>query len=513
MPSSPPLSRFFLHSCSLYLACFVSGGLASLAMAPLYIWPMLCLSFSVLFLVLQRFEKKHAVFLAGYLFGFGYFLFGLYWIGNALLVEGNPYKWAWPLAVAGLPIMLSSFYGLACLCAHRLSNLKSAWGILYLAAWLSAFEWLRGHIFTGFPWNLGGYSWAQTLEIAQIASLGGIYLLTALTLFWAMLPAAVLYRQGRLPVLAIGILTIAASYGFGAWRLDAFPPTSRDDVRVVLVQANINQADKWDREKLYDHFLKHLELSTARTTLTKDSKTVIVWPETAIGQWFLEDSRMREEIAQVLRTYADEAVLVTGALRHDRTTGNYYNSVVDIGKNGDIGNIYDKNHLVPFGEYIPFQKWIPLTPVVQFTGFVPGKGPENKKLFSKLKYSPVVCYEVIFPGKVLAAETSAPDLIINVTNDAWYGKSAGPYQHFDIALFRAIEEGIPLVRAANTGVSGVIDPMGRVIAHSNLFTEDVLVADLPKPQKMPLKNHQYNFIILITFLLITALGYTLKRKI
>ena len=170
--------------------------------------------------------------------------------------------------------------------------------------------------------------------------------------------------------------------------------------------------------------------------------------------------------------------LLVGYLRYDEDTENYYNALVEIDQTGAIKNIYDKHHLVPFGEYIPFQEWIPLKPVVQFQGFGHGEGPVTQTSRQDIKYSPLVCYEILFPGNVID-EADRPDILVNVTNDAWYGESAGPYQHYIKAVYRAVETGLPVIRSANTGISGIIDPRGATNLSTSLFTEKIIDARMP----------------------------------
>lgn len=468
------------------LLCFAAGSLAALSMPPLNFWPVLFVSLPVLYIAVANAPGSLTGFIRGWLFGFGYFLFSLSWIGNALLVEGNHFKWAWPLAVSGLPALLAFFPALACALSKRLFNLHNLWGLLGFISVLCGFEWLRGHVFTGFPWNLFGYTWAEHLALLQILRISDVYMLTWLTCLWALVPAAWLLfhsKKEKLIFVSIAVLSIVGCISFGVWQLQT-PVQFKDDTVIKIVQPNIPQAEKWKKDKMAEHFKTQISLS--EHTGQDDVSTLIIWPETALSFRILDQAESMPEIKRMLRSYPGDAVLLSGALLRNVETKTYTNSLIAMQDNGSISNVYDKHHLVPFGEYIPFQKWIPLAPVVRFKGFEFGGGLKTHELSGGLKYSPLICYEIIFPGKSIE-QGSTPDLIINVTNDGWYGDSAGPYQHFTMALYRAIETGVPVIRVANTGISGVISPQGQIFGQTRLFEATTNVVNIP--EKMPLPWH------------------------
>ncbi len=462
-----------------YLLSLFAGALSALAMAPYNIWVILLVGLGFLYIAVDRAHNKRQAFFTGWLFGFGYFVIGFYWIGNALLVEGNPYKWAWPLAVCGLPAVMAFYVAIPALIAGRYLDLKQWHGYIGFVFLVAGFEWLRGHLFTGFPWNLFGYTWIGVLPIAQLASLSSIYLLSFLTIFWLSIGGFIFVSGARIAQLCIGFLIVVTAMGGGVWgSLRLSQAQHFHDMRIKVVQPNTPQEEKWQRDKMAGHFETALELSRYQDGEAA-APIIIVWPETTISPAFLDDPVWRGEIIKMLNTYADEAILMAGALRYQPENASYHNSILTINKVGVTSNIYDKSHLVPFGEYIPFQKWIPLDPVVQFKGFERGQGLQTYTTIGDLRYSPLVCYEVIFPKKSVVSGSDT-DFIVNVTNDAWYGVSPGPYQHYVQAQFRAIEEGVPLVRAANTGFSGVIDAYGRTVVKSGLYDTDSLVTALPK---------------------------------
>ncbi|MCC6598037.1 MAG: apolipoprotein N-acyltransferase [Alphaproteobacteria bacterium] len=502
--------------------CFLAGGLSALAMAPLNAAWVLLFTLPTLYLSLHFSKSGLSVFAAGWLFGFGYFVFGLYWIGNALLVEGNAYKWAWPLAVCGLPALLAFFTAAGTWLLRRIAELDHISGWLAFAAILTLFEWLRGHLFTGFPWNLFGYTWSDTLPILQILHLSDVYGLTLLTLLWFSIPGFILLapqKRGQV-VLILGLASFAACYTYGLSWLKTHPLTYHENLTIRIVQPNIDQAEKWNSDAMNRHFDKHLNLSRNAAEVQNpgdQNKTshYIIWPETALSYRYVNDPSAMAALREMLNSYPGPTYLFTGLLSYDPQTRGYKNALVMIDQNGTLSNTYTKHHLVPFGEYIPFQNWIPLEPVARFNGFQKGAGPQSFATPQNLHYSPLICYEIIFPGKTIPKNGPAPDFILNVTNDAWYGISPGPYQHFVQAQFRAVESGIPVIRAANTGFSGILAPNGEKIGTSRLYTENT--SDLHLPQSYPISvwgiNHRsLPLLILIAAISALALGQKMRAK-
>ncbi len=478
---------------------FAAGSFSSLAMAPLNAWPVLFISIPVLYLTITHTGSRKGAFFLGWLFGFGYFLFSLSWIGNALLVEGNPYKWAWILAVSGLPALLAFFPAFAALCSKKLLNLRSLWGWLGFVSFYCGFEWLRGHIFTGFPWNLFGYTWVDHLAVLQVLWLSDVYMLTWLTLLWTSIPACIILfkKQQKIICATIAGASFALCFVFGLWQLQG-EQTYYKDINIRLVQPNIEQAEKWQADKMAGHFRKHLELS--QNTEETDKPTIVVWPETALSYRIFNSPKAVGEIQTMLRSYNKSSDLLTGMLRFDESDKSYANSLVMIEGNGALGNVYNKHHLVPFGEYIPFQKWIPLAPIVQFKGFERGDGLQTLETVSGLKYSPLICYEIIFPGRSIQAGSS-PDFIVNVTNDGWYGESAGPHQHLTQAIFRAVETGIPVIRSANTGFSGIVSPHGSIEGKTQLYSASAQNLALPDKKNQLVFVQTFKYRLFLLFIL------------
>lgn len=460
--------------------CFIAGALSGLSMAPWFLLPLLFVGFSVLYTIINASTNTFGSGLCGWFFGFGYFLVSLYWVANALLVEGNDYAWAYPIAVTGLPALLAFFPAFGAAFSKRFFNFKMLSGFFGFCAVMALSEWLRGHVLSGFPWNLYGYSWGNILPMLQILSIGNVYFLTALTIFWASIGGFIFIHKAifrpATPMIIAAITTIAATYIYGSNRLDDAQNLGNQNVIAKVIQPNIAQHEKWDREKIPDNFRKILRLSAA--TGEENAPVILVWPETAIAQMHLNDTGAMNAIKDMLASYPQGANLLTGTLRHNLATNGFYNSLVMLSTNGQIENIYDKHHLVPFGEYIPLQNIIPLRTINRFSGFTAGNDNKTQETDFGQSYSPLVCYEILFPGGVTANDNH-PDFIANVTNDAWYGDKVGPHQHLLKARFRAIEEGIPVLRSANTGISAIIDPYGQVLATKNMFEDGFIQVLLP----------------------------------
>jgi len=446
---------------------------------------------------------RASAFAIGYAFGLGYFLPSLYWVGNALLVPGNPYWWAWPFAALGLPALMAAFPAAACALA-RAAPLKTIGGFAGFVAALTAAEWVRGHVATGLPWALYGYAWGGHLPVLQIAALGDIYWLTLLTVFWAALPGFLLAAgpppSRRVLALAlIGLGSLMTAYLWGAARLAAHPTAYDEAVAVRVVQPNIAQEDKWAPDKVAQNFRRRILLSYPSPDAPRAPTTLIVWPETALTRGYLDDPDANRALGALLRAYEaaeggpGRAYLLTGFVEWEQGAepggARYYNALALIGLSGDeedgaarLLHRYDKAHLVPFGETIPFADWLPLGPLSAVETFTPGPGPGALDIpGGGPRLAAQVCYEGIFPGVVEQIGGGPVAAIVNVTNDAWYGASPGPYQHFAQTRVRAIEAGAPLVRAAGTGVSGVVDPLGRVLARVPLFSQRALHILLPRP--------------------------------
>lgn len=483
------------------LIALFAGATATAALAPLDFPFSGFIAFPILVWLLDgvgvdveasRIRRLGQPFLIGWLFGFGYFVAGLWWLGAALLVDAGSFIWFLPLAVLGLPAVLAIFFGLAAVLS-RLFWSDSAWRILGLAACFGLAEWLRSFVLTGFPWNEIGYMAASHAVLMQSVSVVGIGGLTVLAVFVFSAPAVLVDKRGRLPVVALAVLASIAHVGYGIWRLETHETAFNQTVVLQLVQPNIVQSLKWDPEIADRNFDKLVNM-----TLSKEAspgspegrgagnenapRRLIVWPETAFP--FVLTDRP-DAIARLADTLSSGETLIAGAARVDRSEEGrqrVYNTIYVIDDEGTIKNASDKVHLVPFGEYLPFQdlleSWGISNLVNMPGGFSAGPMLEPVPLEDAPPYLPLICYEVIFPSEIKVGEP-APGFILNVTNDAWYGETPGPYQHLRMANVTAVALGLPLVRSANTGISVVTDAYGREIGGLGLGVTGNLVASLP----------------------------------
>ncbi|MGE5268421.1 MAG: apolipoprotein N-acyltransferase [Thiohalocapsa sp.] len=499
-----------------YGLAFLLGALLTAALPPVDLTPLVFVAFPGLLWLDEGSTSGWASARLGYVFGLGFFVSGLYWIAAALFVDIARFWWALPFAVLGLPALMA-FYpaaalGLTSLAARRGGLTPVARVCLFAVAWAAA-EWARGHWLSGFPWNLVGYVWSGgfpgALAMLESVAWVGIYGLSFLTVLAASLPAllgtaslAPMPASRRAAPGVAAALLILAPMATGAARLALLPAVSSGTM-LRLVQPSIPESLKWDPAAAVANFQRLVELSSA---VADKPLAAVLWPEAATV--FLDRNRSRRDAVATLAPPG--GYVIAGALRGDPAPGpitRVWNSVEAIDRAGVIRAHYDKAHLVPFGEYVPFKDILPVKKITPGgTDLSAGPGPQTVMLPGLAAFSPIVCYEAIFPGAVVD-EHHRPAWILNVTNDAWYGESSGPYQHFAIARTRAIEEGLPLVRVANNGISGVVDAEGRVVARTGL--DAVGFADVALPAPLPptiyAKTGDWLFLAMLALALLPAL--------
>jgi apolipoprotein N-acyltransferase len=450
-------------------AALAAGGLAAAALPPVHALPLLVVAFAVLLWLIDGAARARGAAFHGWLFGVGFFGVGLAWLGNAFMVDAERFGAFAVPAVVGLACGLGLFPAMVAAVAHRA---RAGWcrALTLALAWTVA-EWLRGHMLTGFPWNLLATVWEPFAAPAQAAALVGAYGVGLVTALIAILPAV-----GRRGPLVAGVL-LGLLWGGGGARI-ALTDTPADGPWLRVVQGNVAQHHKWRDDLRREHLERYIALSRGPAATPP---SIIVWPETAVP-YFLTDE---PDLLRVLGTLVPAGgYLITGAVRRSPTADGalaLFNSVHAIAADGTLAATYDKAHLVPFGEYTPLRSVLSRARLVPGgIDFSAGPGLVTWRLPGLPGASPLVCYEAIFPGRV-ARTDDRPDWLLNVTNDAWFGISGGPYQHLATARLRAIEEGLPLVRAANTGISAVIDPLGRTVAALRLGGGGVIDVALPGP--------------------------------
>lgn len=470
-----------------YFCLWIFGVIAALAMPPLYFFPGILIGFAFLYLILARAETAKQAAWAGFYFHLGYFMIGLYWINAALLIDLS-FAWMVPFCAVGLPAVLS-VYGALLGAAAKKSDRKYAFGTIPHAFMFVVLfvlcEWVRGHALTGFPWNLTGYSFGFSDYLLQTASIVGVYGLGAIVALFSVALAAWVLGRNRLLLGSVTLLTLMT--GFGIWRLPDAPTKTVPGVYLRLVQANIAQQLKWDRGALQQNFNKYLHLSALPS---QKPVTHIIWPETAVP--FSLDKNP-DALAEIAALAPKDGAVILGAPRADYTdmpsgemiVKNIYNSILGVDRNRTILFAYDKSHLVPFGEYVPLPEWLGIKKLVPgIFDYTPGPGPQTVMLPELPPFSPLICYEAIFPGKA-TDNTNRAEWMLNLTNDGWYGNTAGPYQHLAHAQMRAVEQGIPMVRVAGTGISVLIDPYGRILGQLPLGQAGILDVSLPSALKEP----------------------------
>ncbi|MCO5064123.1 MAG: apolipoprotein N-acyltransferase [Rhizobiaceae bacterium] len=424
-------------------------------------------------------------FAVGWWFGFGYFLAGLWWVGGAVMVESQTYAWALPFAIVGLPLILSLYFG----AAAALARLLWTDGIGRIAALAFSFalaEWLRETLLTGFPWNPVGFGLMPVPLLMQSVGVVGMIGMNALAVFVFAMPALLSGRRHRAvgAILAVALLAAHVGYGFHAL---SQPDVPGSPLNVRIVQPNIDLTEKWDESVRDRIFNSEIALSRQAPAAGKPKPTLIVWPETSIPFLFQEHPDGLRMLGEML----DQGQLLLAGIARTEGGGDstlYYNSIVAISDKGEIVDAVDKVHLVPFGEYVPFEDFFEQIGINRFVSgpmnFVAGANRHPLSILGGFSALPFICYEVIFPD-LMINPAPAKSFVLNVTNDAWFGNTPGPYQHLRQAQVRAVETGLPVVRAANTGISAFIDDRGRVLDALAINSQGALDAQLNIPAQSP----------------------------
>ena len=449
------------------LAALAAGAVTALALPPVYGLPALLISIPALLSLIRGARGPMVAARRGWCFGFGLHVVGLYWITEAILIEAARFWWLVPFAVPGLAAVLAVFVAVPAAVTWRA---RPGWpaALTLSGAWVLA-DLLRQFVATGFPWNPLGSVWEFPGPpgdvMIQLASLVGVHGLTLATLLLASLPLlGWAWRTAGLAMLALWC-------GFGIARLQQ-PTPPAPGLTVLLVQGNVAQGQKWDRGLMVSIFRRYLDMTRAAVAQAKGQPVVVVWPETASPALLQTDAEARLLIAEA----TDGAPALIGSVRWD-DRDHPRNSLFALGAGGVIEGIYDKWHLVPFGEYQP--DWLPLgIQVVPGGGFARGPGPETLHIPGLPPVGVLICYEAIFSHQVID-EADRPAWMVNVTNDAWFGNSTGPRQHLAAARLRAVEEGLPLMRAANTGISAGFDANGRELGRLPMQTAATMALSLP----------------------------------
>lgn len=481
------------------------GIAAAFAFPPYDAWPIMFVSFGLLVWLLDGCVIAHpkgrarlkAAGWIGFWFGFGFFLSGFYWISEAFLV--NPWRDAWliPFVLTGFPAWMALYFTGATILAVSLWG-RGATRIFALAFAFGLAEFVRGHLFTGQPWDLVGYALTDTLSMMQLAALFGVYALSVLAVAIFAGPFAVFAAPGSSAhgrrsalICAVSLLVLLGlGTAWGAHRL-ATHKTRFTHITLRIVQPAVPQVDKWKPGNAEKIFSDYLSLSgETKNGVALKNVDLLIWPETAVP---IPLANAPEALRIIGNELPRGTTLLSGSVRIEPQYGpkgqmiapKFYNSLLAINSQGRIIDHYDKIHLVPFGEYLPFEHLMNRLGIMALTGteggFTAGTGPRRLTVPDVPRILPLICYEILFPDEVNESAVPRPAWMLNVTNDAWFGRSIGPYQHFHQARVRAVEQGLPLVRSANTGISGIVGPYGRIKARLDLGKRGIIDGKLPQP--------------------------------
>jgi len=516
---------------------FVAGAFGALAMSPVNFWPAMFVSMTLAIWLIDgaagaaagrtsRLNALSSAAYAGWFWGFGYFVASLWWVGSAFLIEADKFAWALPLGVVALPAALALFPALG-FALSRLNWSGRASRVLSLAAGLGLSEWLRCNILTGFPWNELGMTLGRDLLLGQIASIVGLHGLTLLSIAIFASPAALVDDQQRRwashPVV-LALATLAGIALFGVWRLSAPPADYIPNTRLRIVQPNMPQDASFrasNKDAIMRRYLALSDRATAPSSNGIADVTHLIWPESAFPFLLARDAQTLAQIADFLH---GGPTLITGAARMSEVTASdrqphFFNSIQIVDGRGTLLEHYDKRHLVPFGEYLPFGKLLAGAGITQFVdipgGFDAGAAKQSLNIPGLPELSPLICYEAIFPkefGATFVSESHRPRWLLNLTNDAWFGITPGPYQHFSQARLRSIEEGLPLVRAANSGISAVTDGLGRIVGELPLGVEGVIDSGLPAAQPTTVFSKYGSIVPLLLWLACVATSLWARRR-
>lgn len=494
-----------------YVILFILGLLAVFALAPFHIWPLYAIAIWGLMIALDDAKNStnplKSAFGRAFIFGFAHFTLGMFWVAQAFLVDAKKFAWLIPFAMSALPAYIGIYYGLAGVLYSKFAP-KNSNRVFWFAFCFGAAEFLRSILFTGLPWNLSAYIWKAGGIISQSGSLIGTFGVGLLTIF--AFASLNVIREGKSKLILIfNIIIICASISFGSWRLTT-PLQNEGNIKIAVGQAGFSQKELWDsnnRETVINNYIELLNTETAHES------NIIVWPEGAFPFDLFSD----EETLSKINPLIQNKVLIVGVPHADFNDQNkYFNSMAFLTGNNDIYptllSTYDKFHLVPFGEYLPFRSLfnaLGISSLVAYgTDFSKGESPKVLKIGNLPLIDPRICYEIIFPhfnnGQI------RPDMIVNVSVDAWYGDYLGPDQHYNQARWRAIEEGLPLIRAASGGWSGIIDSYGRPISQ---FRRGHAIISANLPSKLGQTPYsRYSDAIFLLLMVVFAANTYLTRK-
>ncbi len=505
------MHKFNTPSLLHYIIIFLAGALSILSTPPYSFLPFIfCLGFGIYSISFISSLRK--TFIAAWSLGFGWFSFGLYWISSAFIVADTYHTYLMPFAIIILPSLLAILWGLAFVFG-KLINKKNRFSIIYIIVFLSLFEYLRAYLFTGFPWLMPSIIFSSNEYFIQIFSFIGSFSTNLIVLIFSVLPFILLSNfKGKYFLFLILFTPIFLIFIFGFLRFhnkSLLKPTYQ---HITLVQPNIEQKYKWNLQRREQHLKNLIKLSSESFNNKNFTKRIIIWPETSFEGAIPSDKKLLSTISQKVIKNSN-TILILGLLRTDGNS--LYNSLAFLNYKGNIIHKYDKIRLVPFGEYIPFRKQLSfISNFLPVKDFSAGKNKPTIYIDGVGDVITLICYEILFSDLIKGKISSNTNLLINITNDAWFGETSGPYQHLALAKIKAVEFGLPLVRVANTGISVFISPYGEVLDKIPLNQRGVKNVKLVSALDHTLYKifGEYIFIILIFVLIIVNKIYELTFK-
>ncbi len=498
---------------TLYIIPFILGSLTILSFEPFNLTIINFLIFPAFFYLLTYINKKSKsiyrkkpykknLLIFGIAFGFGFYLCGISWITNSLKFDES-FKVLIPFTLLLLPLFLSLFLGLTTLIIGPYLKLDFA-SLLIFSASLAFSDYLRGHIFTGFPWNLWAYSTVTINEILQITNLIGLYSYNLITITIFTLPIIITFKLGKIKKIFsfLFILSFISSlFIYGNYVINKNKDILESDIKkiyVKIISPNFDLQYGLSTKEIEDRFKKLIRYSNPN----KDKKTLFIWPEGVFSGYSYDEILIFKDL--LIKNFSKNHYIIFGTNRFEPKSGQLYNSMLIVNNNLEIIQSYNKTKLVPFGEFLPFENILNKFGLKKITeghgSFLKGK-ENNNLVIDKLNILPLICYEIIFPDFIKKAKRDT-NLIINISEDGWFGKSIGPDQHFSKSIFRAIENDTFLLRSANRGVSAIIDNKGNIIKKLNRNEAGNIEFEIPLIKSNKIKNDLIFFILLITYLLV-----------
>jgi apolipoprotein N-acyltransferase len=498
-----------------YIFLLLLGSLSSFSLPPYNFIFINFFTYSLLLYFIIFFKDKNVklsnFFFLGFSFGYGYFVSSLYWVSNSLTFD-QQLNFLIPIAILGLPILLAVFYGVSILAIHSFIK-KDYVFLLIFSISLSGFEYLRGVLFTGFSWNLISYSWSSSIESIQILKFIGTYTFN----FFSILIFSIYFNSLRpiqfkqILIKSIFVLTLLTlNFFVGKFIIKNSEFNYYNEVKIKIIQPNIAIINTFGIENENKNLIRLINLSKGNP----DEKTLFVWPEGMIQQTRPQELYRYKEYFN--KNFSKNHFIVVGMSNPTITNGkiNYYNSLVLLNHNAEVVSIYNKIKLVPFGEFIPFEKSLSELGLKKITfgygSYASGTERKEIEVFKNLSFLPLLCYEIIYSGD-LKLNSKDFNFIVNISEDGWFGNSIGPRQHLAQVIFRAIEQGVPIVRSTNTGISAFVSPNGMIVNSIELNKEGIINAKLFFLKEKTLFSLLENYIFYFTILLSIIFVITFRK--